>query len=157
MKPRIFTVAEANRQIPRVQRIVSRIEEWQPRLMESKERLEEIAVLQAEGKNPIDHRERIRLSHEMEMAEHEILGALRELEEIGCVLKEGGLVDFFTVKDGILYELCWHNEEEEIRFYHEFHEGFQGRQPLTPEDVAVMGVGFAKASRVTGRGSDLDS
>ena len=143
MKPRIFTVAEANRQIPRVQRIVSTLEEWQPRLLESKERLEEIAVLQADEKTPTDPRERIRLSHEVERAEHEFFSAMKEIEEIGCLLKEGGLIDFFTVKNGMLYELCWHNGEEEIRFYHEFQSGFNGRQPLTPEDVAVMGVGFS--------------
>lgn len=145
MKPRIFTVAEANRQIPRVQRVVSRLEEWQPRFLESKERLEEIAVLQADEKSPLDPRERIHLSHEVEMAEHEILSAFRELEEIGCMLKQGGLVDFFTVKDGILYELCWRSGEEEIRFYHEVGTGFDYRKPLTPEDIATMGVGFATA------------
>ncbi len=143
MKPRIFTVAQANRQIPRVQKVISRLEEWQPRLLEGRERLKEIAVLQADEKSPIDHRERIRLGHEVEMAEHEILSALQEIEEVGCVLKQGGLVDFFTVKNGILYELCWHSGEEEIRFYHEFGTGFNGRQPLTPEDIAAMGVGFS--------------
>ena len=144
MKPRIFTVAEANRQIPRVQRIISRLEEWQPKLLESQERLEEIAVRQTDEKSPVDHRERIRLSHEVEMAEHEMLSAYQELNEIGCVLKDGGLVDFYTVKDGILYELCWHSGEEDIRFYHEYQTGFNGRQPLTPEDIKGMGVGFAK-------------
>jgi hypothetical protein len=143
LKPRIFTVAEANRQIPRVQKVISRLEEWQPRLLEGRERLKEMAALQADEKGPVDHRERIRLSHEVEMAEHEILGALQEIEKIGCVLKEGGLVDFFTVKDGILYELCWRSGEEEIRFYHEFGTGFNGRQPLTLEDIRGMGVGFS--------------
>ena len=155
MKPRIFTVAQANRQIPRVQKAISRLEEWQPKLLEGRERLKEMAVLQADEEGPVDHREGIRLSHEVEMAEHEILSALREIEEIGCVLKQGGLVDFFTVKDGILYELCWHSGEEEIRFYHEVNSGFDYRKPLTSEDIATMGVGFAKGSGVTSRGPAL--
>jgi len=146
LKPRIFTVAEANRQIPRVQKVISRLAEWQPRLLEGRERLKEMAVLQADEKGPIALRERIRLSHEVEMAEHEVSGVLQEIEEIGCVLKQGGLVDFFTVKDGVLYELCWRSGEEEIRFYHEFGTGFNGRQPLTLEDIATMGIGFATAN-----------
>lgn len=139
MKPRIFTVAEANRQIPRVQKAISRLEEWQPRLLEIQERLREMAVRQASGQGLIDHRERVRLSHEMEVAEHEVSGVLQEFEEIGCVLKQGGLVDFFTVRNGVLYELCWRSGEEEIRFYHEFGAGFNGRQPLTLKDIATMG------------------
>ncbi|MSS70807.1 MAG: DUF2203 family protein [Candidatus Latescibacteria bacterium] len=138
MKPRIFTVPEANRQIPRVQSILSRLEEWHPRLLESQERLKEM-----EEKGLTDPPERVRLSHELERAEHEVSGVLQEIEEIGCRLKDGGLVDFYTVKDGILYELCWHSGEKEIRFYHECETGFNGRQPLTPEDIAGMGVGFA--------------
>jgi hypothetical protein len=139
MKPRIFTVAEANRQIPRVQRLLSRLEEWEPRLVESRDRLQEMAE-----KDLSDPRERVRLSHELERAEHEVSGVLQEIEEIGCVVKRGGLVDFFTVKDGILYELCWQSGEKEIRFYHEFETGFNGRQPLTPEDIKGMGVGFSE-------------
>ena len=138
MKPRIFTVAEANCQIPKVQQAMSRLEEWQPKLEECQQCLVEMS-----GKELSDPRERVRLSHELERAEHEVLSAAQELEEAGCVLKQGGLVDFFTVRDGVLYELCWHSGEEEIRFYHEFGEGFNGRQPLTQEDSAKMGVGFA--------------
>ena len=139
MKPKIFTVAEANRQIPTVQQVMSRLEEWQPKLEECQQCLVEMS-----GKELSDPRERVRLSHELERAEHEVLSAAQELEEVGCVLKKGGLVDFYTVKDCILYELCWHSGEEEIRFYHEFETGFDGRQPLTPEDIAGMGVGFSR-------------
>lgn len=139
MKPRIYTVAEANRQIPRIQRIVSALEEWQPRLQESHQRLQEPDGLQ----NPP---ERVRVSRDLERAEHEVLTAVQEVEDLGCVLKEGGLVDFFTVRDGILYELCWKSGESEIRFYHEFQEGFGGRMPLTPDDIERMGTGFGAGS-----------
>ena len=91
---------------------------------------------------PTDHRERIRLSHEVEMAEHEILSGFAEIEDNGCVMKDGGLVDFFTVRNGVLYELCWRSGEKEIRFYHEYGSGVRGRLPLTAEDIAVMGAGF---------------
>jgi hypothetical protein len=137
MRPRIFTVSEANRQIPRVQKIVSRIEEWQPKLLEIRERLAESGET-----GPPAPGDRVRLSHELERAEHEVIQAMQELEEIGCLLKQGGLVDFFTVKHGVLYELCWHSGEDEIRFYHEFNEGAKARQPLTPGDIASMGVGY---------------
>lgn len=139
MKPRIFTVAEANSLVPRVQEILTRLEEWQPRLLESQQGIQETDGVP---------RDRVRLSHDLERAEHEVLSAVQEIEEIGCVLKSGGLVDFFTVKDGFLYELCWQSGEKDIQFYHEFQAGFNGRRPLTSEDIRRMGVGFSVVKNV---------
>ena len=135
MRLRVFTVPEANRLIPRLEKIVSMIEEAQAQLHEAKERFSATSE-----KSPSDHPERIRLSHNVEIAEHEFLTALDKIIEMGCSMKAGGLVDFYTVKDGALYELCWQKGEEEIRFYHEYMSGFIGRRPIIAGDIAVMGV-----------------
>jgi len=57
---------------------------------------------------------------------------LEDLESIGCVLKdvEQGLVDFFSSFEGRDIFLCWKVGENEIRYWHEIHSGFKGRQPI---------------------------
>jgi hypothetical protein len=53
---------------------------------------------------------------------------------------EHGLVDFPTTLDGRWVFLCWRRGESEIRAWHEISGGVRGRQPLTPEEAARMGV-----------------
>lgn len=57
---------------------------------------------------------------------------LEDLESIGCILKdvEQGLVDFFSSFEGRDIFLCWKVGEKEIRYWHEIHAGFKGRQPI---------------------------
>ena len=45
---------------------------------------------------------------------------MRQLEELGCVLKDlaQGLVDFYVMREGELVFLCWKQGEERIRFWH---------------------------------------
>ena len=41
-----------------------------------------------------------------------------------------GLIDFPTLRDGELVELCWKLGEEKIGHWHRIGEGFAGRKPL---------------------------
>ncbi|HED07169.1 MAG TPA: DUF2203 family protein [Ignavibacteria bacterium] len=63
-----------------------------------------------------------------------------ELKEIGCYYKdwnyENGLVDFPTVIDDKEVMLCWKSDEEDILFYHDHYDGFEGRKPI-PEKYFV--------------------
>ena len=57
---------------------------------------------------------------------------LQWLARNGIQLKDldWGLVDFpsWRVDEEVL--LCWHHNEDEIRFWHDLESGFRGRQPL---------------------------
>ena len=63
-------------------------------------------------------------------------GALRELfekiEQMGVLIKDLdiGLIDFLTRYQGREVCLCWKLGEERIRFWHGTDEGFAGRKPI---------------------------
>jgi len=66
------------------------------------------------------------------------LGAfINELHELGIEFKDPvrGLVDFPAELDGRVVYLCWQLGEPEVRFWHELHLGFSGRQSLCAESV----------------------
>ncbi len=66
-------------------------------------------------------------------------GALREvferIEQMGVLVKDLdiGLIDFLTLYQGREVCLCWKLGEERIRFWHGMEEGFAGRKPIDDE------------------------
>ena len=65
-------------------------------------------------------------------AEMELARSAAQLESRGVVLKDPqqGLIDFYSVREGELVELCWKLGEAKITHWHRIGEGFSGRQPL---------------------------
>ena len=68
-----------------------------------------------------------------------INGYLQELEAIGCLFKgfDGGLVDFYSLRDDHPIFLCWRLGEERIGHWHEIDAGAAGRQPV--DDTILSG------------------
>ncbi|MBS3946105.1 MAG: DUF2203 domain-containing protein [Melioribacter sp.] len=68
---------------------------------------------------------------------HNIEGYLKELEEIGCYFKDWnfqlGLVDFPSIIGGKEVMLCWRSDEDNIKYFHGFDEGYVGRKPIPEE------------------------
>ena len=64
--------------------------------------------------------------------------SLDRILETGCVIKDLdiGLLDFPSVIGNEEVYLCWKLGEDRIRFYHRQDEGFAGRKPLDPHDLA---------------------
>jgi hypothetical protein len=66
-------------------------------------------------------------------------GALREvfekIEQMGVLIKDLdiGLIDFLARYQGHEVCLCWKLGEEHIRFWHGMEEGFAGRKPIDDE------------------------
>ena len=66
-------------------------------------------------------------------------GAVREvferIEQIGVLIKDldVGLIDFLTLYQGREVCLCWKLGEERIRFWHGMDEGFAGRKAIDDE------------------------
>lgn len=123
-----FTVAEANRAIPLVRRIVIDIVREYARLNELHR---ECRKYDAEGDS--GRTEELRGQYALVT---DRLSALREeLEEIGCELKDYsvGLVDFPARVDNRDILLCWMLGEERIAHWHESDAGFTGRQPIDNE------------------------
>jgi hypothetical protein len=59
-----------------------------------------------------------------------------ELDELGCSYKDWnfsiGLVDFPAIIENEEVLLCWRSDEEKLRYYHGFNDGYMGRR-LIPE------------------------
>jgi hypothetical protein len=122
---RVFSLAEANRTLPLVSRIIRDVVRAAGAMGRVRAR---ILAMNAAGLRERAEEEGRRL----DALEQEVEGFVREIEEIGCVLKdpEVGLVDFPARHGGKTVFLCWKMGEREILFYHDLDAGFAGRKPV---------------------------
>jgi hypothetical protein len=131
--PRTYEVGEANRQLPRVRRLVTSIVELSSQLPELQDqlRIEEYRA-RRQGAGGDERRRRERAEAAVRGAEDRLAAVLRELDRLGVVLKDArvGLVDFYSYRDGELVELCWRLGEDRVAHWHRIGEGFAGRKPL---------------------------
>jgi hypothetical protein len=132
---RLFTLAEAERTLPLVRRIVADLMVEYPRWRAAVGRFELLT-----GGARADWGETgelVEARDAVTAAAGKINGYLKELETIGCVFKgfEAGLVDFYSLRDDRPVFLCWRMGEERISHWHELDAGFGGRQPI---DAAVL-------------------
>ncbi|HEY6290706.1 MAG TPA: DUF2203 domain-containing protein [Terriglobia bacterium] len=81
------------------------------------------------------HRELAEKRARRELAKEKITEAIKQIHEIGCVVKDldEGLVDFPTLREGREVYLCWKLGEERIGYWHGLDEGFAGRKPLNAD------------------------
>ncbi len=132
-KRKYFTIDEANRTLPLVQRIVQDIVDEYRDWKECLARYELAAAYQRpeEGESP----DAVALRRRVDEIAQQINDYIAELEQIGCVLKgfDDGLVDFrckFGRRD---VWLCWRLGETEVAHWHELDAGYRSRQPIAPE------------------------
>lgn len=140
-----FTLDEANRTLPLVERIVKDIVDAYPVFQEQLQTFHDFASTVA---GP-DLKERLdSLRAEIDESAERINGYIRELQQIGCMFKgfEEGLVDFYSMYRGRTILLCWKLGEERIAHWHELDAGYAGRQPITPEMAEEL-----EATRTAGR------
>lgn len=132
---RTFTLAEANALVPRVARVMARLQRTAVQLAGVQRRLQ-LDVVASEP--PEEDEANVlgkRLYRLMDDADHlieVIQAAVDELDSLGCELKDvqQGLVDFRGVRDGEEIYLCWRQGEDRISHWHTLDGGFAGRQPL---------------------------
>jgi hypothetical protein len=147
MRPRLFTVDEANALLPELEAVLGRIRELGGRLARRHEQVQILDALWgeklAEPDNPdhpefAAHRDAIlETAAEIEaVVQEEILSRGVRFPQGGI---EHGLLDFPTTLDGRTVFLCWQVGEPRITAWHEVDGGFAGRQPLTPEQALRMG------------------
>jgi hypothetical protein len=130
---KIFTVAEANRTLPLVRRIVADVVAEHPRWRQLVAEYE-IAALASRPEDG-ESAEQQRLRAEVDAVARRIDGYVRELRSVGCRLKsyEEGTVDFQARYQSRLVLLCWRLGEEAVAHWHELDAGFGGRQMITVE------------------------
>ena len=134
-----FTVAQANKTLPLVKRIVADILE-DYRVWRDLMRQFELLSADATGETS-ESEEQIALRTQVDDAAHRINSYMDELAQIGCVFKgfEQGLVDFHSKRDNRDVLLCWKHGEPAVEHWHELEGGFDGRQPVESESFREDG------------------
>jgi hypothetical protein len=122
-KKKYFTLDEANRALPLVQRIARDI-------VQTHEQATHLHS-QLEHRNRPQQRGDIETS--LERAVDRLNDLIDELKEIGCELKDYrmGLIDFVANFQGREIYLCWRLGEETIGHWHELNDGVAGRKPVS--------------------------
>jgi hypothetical protein len=135
-KPRYFSVAEANKTLPLVKKIVEDIVR-QSRLVDNLQ--QRLTRVLRERRRPSDdlYSEELKQSQsELEVEEEQLQTFVGELMKLGVELKsdEIGLCDFRSLRDGREVYLCWKLGEPEVMYWHELEAGAAGRHRLQPAE-----------------------
>jgi hypothetical protein len=120
--PKRFTLAEANRSLPLVRRIVSDVVKTH----------DQITAIQT-SLDAAKAKDQPALQSQMDRAVEHLQNYVEELHEVGCDLKDYqmGLIDFIGRHQGHDVCLCWKLGEETVAYWHEVQTGFAGRQPVS--------------------------
>ena len=131
-----FTLADANRTLPLVSRIVrdlvARYPAW-------RELVEEYELLTSSQRADAPDPRVEQLERRVTAVAREIDGYIHEVTELGAEAQsplDSGLVDFPGVHDGRPIFLCWRLGEEAIEHWHERDGGFAGRQSIDALEFA---------------------
>jgi hypothetical protein len=129
---RLFTPREANSALDEVRLVAER-------LVAVRARMRELAETQGEsilaiGGNGVGYAatDLKAARGELEELADEAAAAVRDLDELGVVVKDldAGLLDFPALRDGEEVELCWQVGEEAVEHWHPLEAGYRGRKPI---------------------------
>jgi hypothetical protein len=117
-----FKLAEANRSLPLVRRVVTDI-------VKTHERVTALQTSLESAKN----KDQASIQSQLDKEVEHLQAYVEELHEIGVDLKDYqmGLVDFIGRHRGHDVCLCWKLGEETVAYWHEIQTGFAGRQPVS--------------------------
>ena len=123
---RLFTAAEANAALPQVRPAVADLRRASRRCarLRRRSRPSRRAPPRRVGRSPAPTE---RLARDRFRVAEEAAGpALEQLHEIGVLVKDAdrGLVDFPSLRDGEIVELCWLDGEPEVAHWHHVGAGF---------------------------------
>jgi hypothetical protein len=137
--PRYFTLAQAERMLPKVE---ERIREALFIKAEHQRADEELRAISKRiflsGGAAVDRAQVANLKTTREQTASKLQEVCEQIQESGCLVKDldVGLLDFPTLyRDEEVY-LCWRLGEDRIRFWHPVESGFRGRQPIDEEFLA---------------------
>ena len=119
---RVFTVQDANAELPALRERLPRLREARLGLIASSERITDAVASDGGGVAGSDwfrHQETLKAEVEY-------------LADRGILLRDPdtGLIDFPAERDGEHVFLCWRLGEGDVEYYHGVHSGFGGRKPL---------------------------
>ena len=133
---RYFTLSEAQRQLPAVERALRDALFQKSEYQKAAEDLERINErIRISGGARVNPGEMLTLRARRDESIRSLKRALDTIEELGAMVKDLdiGLIDFLALYHDREVCLCWKLGEDEIRFWHGTEEGFRGRKPIDGE------------------------
>jgi hypothetical protein len=127
-----FTLGEAQRLLPRVERLLQDAVRLKPELEEATAAMTRIKErVHMMGGTFIDRGAASEARDRRDSSSKALRKAVEEILELGVQIKdiEAGLVDFPTRFRGRDVYLCWKLGESDIEYWHG-DEGFRGRKPI---------------------------
>jgi hypothetical protein len=122
MSERLFTIDEANAELPELRRRLPGLRAARQGLIEASERIDEAVARDGGGVAGSDW-----FRHQQTLKDE-----VTYLADRGILLRdpETGLVDFPAERNGDRVLLCWRLGEDDVAYFHAEHTGFSGRKPL---------------------------
>ena len=134
--PKRFTLAEAERLLPEIEKLIREAVSLKAQYMEEEEALQAISQRVAmQGGMTIDRDAVLRGRAARDRHGERLKAAIEEIQEHGVLIKDLdiGLIDFPTLFHGREVYLCWKMGEVGINHWHGVDEGFAGRKPIDPD------------------------
>jgi hypothetical protein len=137
--PRYFTIAEAERLLPKVEERIREAlfikAEYQRSEGELRETTRRILL---SGGATVDQAHIAAVKSTRDAAASRLQEVCDQIQEFGCLVKDLdiGLLDFPTLYQDREVYLCWRLGEDRIRFWHEIEAGFKGRQAIDDQFLA---------------------
>ncbi len=131
-----FTLAEAQRLIPEVDRLLRQALAARTEYQSAEEAIREFNEhVMMMGGVMVDRDRVVDSKTRRETAAAALRAAIEGVQETGCLVKDldTGLVDFPTLFRGVEVYLCWKLGEAGIGFWHGVEEGFRGRKAIDQE------------------------
>ncbi len=134
---RLFSVAEVNELIPRLDHIMERL---QLRAVELREALDDLARETGQPASDLEVAHLVQRWPEKSQLIEELQLLVGQIDECGGHFKgiDLGLVDFPAEIDGEIVLLCWQYGEKEVSHWHPLESGFGGRRPLSSTRATVL-------------------
>jgi len=136
--PRIFTLEEANALLPTLELALGDLARLRSELEHAIRAAggAEAAVGILQRGDPPPEGKEAEASRLRSLAD-EVGTAVERVNSLGCVLKdiEGGLVDFYAMRDDEPVFLCWQLGEPTVAHWHSLEGGFAAREPIEGIEV----------------------
>ena len=134
--PKRFTLEEAQRLIPSVEKLLGEAIEFKSTYDEAEREAQAVSErITLAGGLSVDRRRVLGIRRRRDAGARAVRETLEKVQELGCVVKDldTGLVDFPTLFHGREVYLCWKRGEPAIRYWHGVEEGFAGRKAIDQE------------------------
>jgi hypothetical protein len=137
--PKFFTLPEAERLLPAIEKIIREAVSLKGRYQESEQEIQSFAQrIAMQGGMSVDRDAVLEQRSQRDRQGEGLKAAVEQIQEYGCVIKDldVGLIDFPTLFRGKEVYLCWKMGESGISHWHGTDEGFAGRKPIDADFLA---------------------